>query len=101
MGTGRPYRRGVSAPGGAHQAVSVKPAPSREDGTTLPVLLARDADRVPQEWRARKVFLRSHEVPVQYYKVVSSWRNFEGVPVALNESIAYDLLAGASWRSRT
>ena len=81
--------------------VTVQPAPTREDGTTIPVLLEQDAGAVPNEWRARRVYLRAHEVPVPVRPVVMKWSKIDSIPIAPASAIAYDGSTGAAWRSRT
>jgi CRISPR-associated endonuclease/helicase Cas3 len=81
--------------------VEVQPAPTREDGTTIPVLLEDDAAAVPEDWRKRKVYLRAREVPIPFRRVVTMWREIDSVPVAPPEAIEYDELTGAAWRSNT
>lgn len=81
--------------------VVVQPAPTREDGTTLPVLLEQDSRSVPDEWRTRKVYLRAHEVPIPFRPVVTRWPKVDVVPVAPDEAVVYHHEMGASWRSST
>ena len=79
----------------------VQPAPTREDGTTIPVLLEQDAGTVPNEWRARRVYLQAHEVPVPLRPAVMRWGRVDSIPIAPKLAIVYDGFTGASWRSRT
>jgi len=71
--------------------------PNREDGTTIPVLLERDIEGVPHEWRARKVYLKAHEVPIPFRREVLGWQRVDATPVAREEAIRYDPLTGATW----
>jgi CRISPR-associated endonuclease/helicase Cas3 len=78
-------------------ALEVKPAPTRDEGMTIPVLLETDVSSVPPHWRERKVYLRGHEVPVLLRREVLKWAKIDGVSVAPSERVIYDPVCGASW----
>jgi CRISPR-associated endonuclease/helicase Cas3 len=79
----------------------VRPEPNREDGTTIPVLLESDVERVPDVWRARRVYLKAHEVPIPFRREVLGWQRVDATPVAPEEAIGYDPVTGAAWHSST